>query len=1002
LLFWEGCSPRLLKAKLLLEKGLHLWVLVAYAPTEISPDEDCDAFYEALADTVSLIPSRDMVLILGDFNAQTGGDNSEWKGTLGRHAFYREAGPTENGIRLLSFCRYHNLTVASSFFQHRRRHKVTWRHLNKAYKDTCIDHILISAPHLSSVQQARSFRVHFGHSDDGTSHNLLGGTIRLRLRAIPRTGSKPKQRRFDTQQFADPHTRARYAVEVSNRFEALGALGSAEYPAGCEILCSAAEKVLGKAPLRRKYTGQLSEETQEFLRQKPIMLMQPNISVHEKRRIKRRGTFLVQRDVEAEYAGMGRRVESLVFQNRMRDAFSVVKGEAKVRSNRRSNEYAHLMDSEGRRIEGTEDKLEACAAFFEKLYNCAEAVALPAVAQPAVPLPPPEPPPNPDLPPPLYSREWALGLPLPEPAGNLGVPESEPSLDEVKLAIKALNNNKAPGPNGVTAELLKYGGEAALIFVHWHICQTWRTGNAPKEWKKAQIIMLHKSGNRASLDNYRGISLLDIVGKVYTRVLLNRLQLAMDKQIGESQMGFRPGRSCTDALFSMAQLTSWSREFRRPLSVCFVDLTKAYDSVPRDALWFVLRQQGVPDKLVDLLTDLHSGTNATIKAFGGESRPFDIKGGVRQGCNIAPLLFNIFLDFVTKQAASQFATGGRKGGVTLKFNFEGKPFRVPIGQVEGSELLLLAILLYADDMAVIADSDDELDHYVQVLEAVTRRWGLKINIRKTKIWQGAWNIFPVEPEAPPLETVIRGESVGRVEDFKYLGSTLANEGDLEKELTRRRALADGKFAELKHIWSNKKVSVATKMVFYRAFIPATLLYGCESWATTQAQENKLNVSHMRFLRRIFGVTRWHRQTNEHIAASCDIQQIPALISRARMRWAGHLCRMGDDRLPKRILFGSLVEGSRAQGRPRQRLATNFEADLVHLGMLLAKKQGFDAQFFVNGEAETQRVLRGQKPVEERHFESWWTLAKCKDKWRACLDAAWPRQPSAPNDHLVQL
>jgi hypothetical protein len=112
--------------------------------------------------------------------------------------------------------------------------------------------------------------------------------------------------------------------------------------------------------------------------------------------------------------------------------------------------------------------------------------------------------------------------------------------------------------------------------------------------------------------------------------------------------------------------------------------------------------------------------------------------------------------------------------------------------------------------------------------------------------------------------------------------------------------------------------------------------------------------------------------------------------------------MGDDRLPKRILFGSLVEGSRARGRPRQRLVTNFEADLVHLGGILAEKQGFDAQVFVNGEATTQRVLRGRKPVEERHLESWWTLAKCKDKWRACLDAAWPRKPSAPNANLVQL
>ena len=67
------------------------------------------------------------------------------------------------------------------------------------------------------------------------------------------------------------------------------------------------------------------------------------------------------------------------------------------------------------------------------------------------------------------------------------------------------------------------------------------------------------------------------------------------------------------------------------------------------------------------------------------------------------------------------------------------------------------------------------------------------------------------------------------------------------------------------------------MKFYRAFIPATLLYGCESWATTHAQEDKLNVLHMRFLRRILGVTWWHKQRNEDIAARCGIQQIPAML-----------------------------------------------------------------------------------------------------------------------------
>lgn len=270
LLSWEACGSRLLRAKLLLEKGLHLWVIVAYAPTATNLNEAAkDQFYDALSDLIAAIPARDVTLILGDFNAQVGCDFSNWKGTIGRHSFPTKNGlPTENVLRLLSFCCHYHLTIVSTFFQHRRRLKVTWRHLNKATADTCIDHIIISARHLSCVPQARAYRVHFGRSDNGTSHNLLGGTLQLRLRATPRTSSATKQRRFNTQLFQAEHVKERYAAAVLNRFQALAGLGSVEYKAGCEVFMAATTEVLGAAPRHSQHTGQLSEETKQLLRAK--------------------------------------------------------------------------------------------------------------------------------------------------------------------------------------------------------------------------------------------------------------------------------------------------------------------------------------------------------------------------------------------------------------------------------------------------------------------------------------------------------------------------------------------------------------------------------------------------------------------------------------------------------------------------------------------------------------------------------------------------------------
>ena len=103
-----------------------------------------------------------------------------------------------------------------------------------------------------------------------------------------------------------------------------------------------------------------------------------------------------------------------------------------------------------------------------------------------------------------------------------------------------------------------------------------------------------------------------------------------------------------------------------------------------------------------------------------------------------------------------------------------------------------------------------------------------------------------------------------------------------------------------------------------------------SWPVTKEQEHKLNVVHMRFLRKILGVTIRHKLRNEDIAARCGIQQVPDLLSLARMRWVGHLVRMGEDRLPRKILFGALGESERGRGRPKKRLFEPYEADFTTL------------------------------------------------------------------------
>ena len=119
-------------------------------------------------------------------------------------------------------------------------------------------------------------------------------------------------------------------------------------------------------------------------------------------------------------------------------------------------------------------------------------------------------------------------------------------------------------------------------------------GVVVRDWKDAEIVPIPKKGDLRDCNNWRGISLLDIVGKLLGRILQGRLQLIAEKVLPESQCGFCKGRGCVDMIFTVRQLFKKSREHDESSFVLFVDLHKTYDSVSREALWQVLGKYGVP------------------------------------------------------------------------------------------------------------------------------------------------------------------------------------------------------------------------------------------------------------------------------------------------------------------------------------------------------------------------------------------------------------------------
>ena len=337
---------------------------------------------------------------------------------------------------------------------------------------------------------------------------------------------------------------------------------------------------------------------------------------------------------------------------------------------------------------------------------------------------------------------------------------------------------------------------------------------------------------------------------------------------------------------------------------------------------------GVHTKLIELLMDLHTGTQAAVRMGGVVSEWFDVHGGVRQGCVIAPLLFNIYMDFVVRQAMAQMPEGC---GVKLAYHADGKLERDGCGG--GGCVELLSVLLYADDMVLLSPSREELVVMLQVMDKVAASLGLRINASKTEILSidKDWKEGDVPVQQGP-EVVISEGVVKEVSQFKYLGSVLVTDGRLDVELNIRRGKAVGRFKQFEKMWGTKHLSLATKVKCYKAYVLPILLFGSECWSLTKVQSQKLERVHSSCLRSILGVRLSDRHTNEHIRKSCGVATLSAYITANRLRCLGHVGRMEEGRLPHIALFSSLHgDMTRPVGRPRHTWEKCVCADLKVLG-----------------------------------------------------------------------
>ncbi|VDP00515.1 unnamed protein product, partial [Schistosoma mattheei] len=218
---------------------------------------------------------------------------------------------------------------------------------------------------------------------------------------------------------------------------------------------------------------------------------------------------------------------------------------------------------------------------------------------------------------------------------------------------RQIKSGKAAGPDNIPAEALKADVTANARILHILFNKIWDEEQVPKDWKEGLPIKIPKNGDLSNCDNYRGITLLSILGKVFNKVLLNRMKDCIDAQLRDQKAGFCKDRSCTDQIATLWTILEQSTEWDSSLYINFIDYEKAFDSVDRTTLWKLFRHLGVLQKIVNIIQSSYDGLHCKIVHGGQLSNSFEVKTGVRQRCLLSSFLFLPITDWIMKTSTSE-------------------------------------------------------------------------------------------------------------------------------------------------------------------------------------------------------------------------------------------------------------------------------------------------------------------------------------------------------------
>jgi hypothetical protein len=405
---------------------------------------------------------------------------------------------------------------------------------------------------------------------------------------------------------------------------------------------------------------------------------------------------------------------------------------------------------------------------------------------------------------------------------ELDVPISD---DEVSNVLKKLKSGKSPGIDNLLYEYFCKFCDVFTPLLSRLFNVIFDLGTFPTCWSEGIIFPSFKKGDANDPNNYRGITLVSCLSKIFTSVLNNRLLRWCEENdiVSDAQFGFRHGSGTADAIFALQGVISRTLSHKKKLYCCFVDYEKAFDKVNRNKLFLKLTRYGVTGKLLTIIKSLYSNLKSCVRFQTELSNFFHCTNGLMQGEGLSPLLFSLYVN-----------------------DFENAFINDLCDDIHFQDVALF-LLMYADDTVLFSESAEGLQNMLNTLSVYCNEWDLKVNINKTKVL-----VFRRGGKmSPNSKWYYHDSEIEVVDSFNYLGLTLNFNGKFTKSQSIIAEQGRKCMYHVLQICNNLSLNIESKLYVFDTYVSSVLNYGSEIWGFNPGHD--IEKVHVDFCKRILYV-----------------------------------------------------------------------------------------------------------------------------------------------------